>query len=42
MENAKKWFVDERIEWIRQRYSKPDVKLFENPMHVDKKKFSEC
>ena len=35
MINAKKWFDDERIEWLTNRYSKPDLKFYENPVIVD-------
>ena len=35
MENAKNWFDDERVEWITNRYSKPNIKLFESPVVVD-------
>ena len=35
MINAKKWFDDERIEWLANRYSKPDLKFYENPVIVD-------
>ncbi len=33
--NAKKWFDDERIEWLTNRYSKPDLKFYKNPVIVD-------
>jgi hypothetical protein len=35
MENAQSWFDEERIAWITQRYSKPDLQFFENPVIVD-------
>ena len=35
MLNAKKWFDDERIEWITNRYSKPKIKFYENFVVVD-------
>ena len=38
MENAKNWFDEKRIEWITQRYSKPDLQFFENPVLVDNDK----
>ena len=33
--NAKSWFDEERIAWITNRYSKPDLKFYENPVTVD-------
>ena len=38
MENAKQWFDDERIAWITERYSKPDIQFFDNPVMVDNDK----
>ena len=35
MLNAKKWFDDERIELITNRYSKPKLKFYENFVIVD-------
>ena len=35
MLNAKKWFDEERIEWITNRYSKPTLKFYENFVVVD-------
>ncbi len=35
MANAKNWFDKERIDWITNRYSKPDLKFYENPVTVD-------
>ncbi len=35
MLNAKKWFDNERIEWITNRYSKPKLKFYENFVVVD-------
>ena len=35
MTNAKNWFDEDRIEWITDRYSKPDLKFYENPVTVD-------
>ena len=35
MENAKGWFDEERVNWITDRYSKPDIKFYENPVIVD-------
>ena len=33
--NAKNWFDDARISWITERYSKPNIEFFENPVIVD-------
>ena len=35
MLNAKRWFDNERIEWITNRYSKPKLKFYENYVVVD-------
>ena len=35
MENAKNWFDDERVEWITNRYSKPNIQFFDSPVMVD-------
>ena len=35
IENAKKWFDEERVNWITDRFSKPDIKFYENPVIVD-------
>ena len=35
MLNAKRWFDDERIKWITNRYSKPKLKFYENFVVVD-------
>ena len=35
IEFAKKWFDEERIEWITNRYSKPTLKFYENFVVVD-------
>ena len=37
MENAKGWFDEARINWITDRFSKPDIKYFQNPVIVDNK-----
>ena len=37
MENAKSWYDEVRIKWITDRFSKPDIKYFENPVIVDNK-----
>ena len=34
-QNAKSWFDDARIAWITERYSKPNIEFFENPVIVD-------
>ena len=36
-ENAEKWFDAERIAWITERYSTPEIQYFENPVVVDNK-----
>ena len=38
IDNAKRWFDEERIAWITERYSKPDIQFFENPVMVDNDK----
>ena len=35
MENAKSWFDEERVNWITDRFSKPDIKFYKNPVIVD-------
>ena len=35
MENAKSWFDEDRVELITKRFSKPDIKYYENPVVVD-------
>ena len=35
MENAKSWFDEERVNWITDRYSKPEIKFYDNPVIVD-------
>ena len=37
IENAKSWFDESRINWITDRFSKPDIKYFQNPVIVDNK-----
>ena len=37
IENAKNWFDESRINWITDRFSKPDIKYFQNPVIVDNK-----
>ena len=38
MQDAKNWFDEDRINWITNRYSKPDIKFFESPVVVDNEK----
>ena len=35
IQNAKNWFDEERVSWITKRFSKPDIKFYENPVTVD-------
>ncbi len=35
IENAKRWFDEDRIKWITNRYSSPDIKFYKNPVIVD-------
>lgn len=35
LENAEHWFDKERIKYLTKRYSKPDLKFYENPIIVD-------
>ena len=35
LENAKSWFDEDRVKWITERYSAPDIKFYENPVIVD-------
>ena len=34
-ENAKSWFDADRIAWLTDRYSAPDVRYFDSPVIVD-------
>ena len=34
-ENAKSWFDKDRVKWITERFSAPDIKFYENPVVVD-------
>ena len=36
-DNAEKWFDADRIAWIPERYSVPEIQYFENPVIVDNK-----
>ena len=38
MKSAKNWFDEERIKWITQRFSKPEVAYYESPVIVDNEK----
>ena len=38
LESAKNWFNEERIDWIAERYSKPEVVYYESPVIVDNEK----
>ena len=35
IENAKSWFDEDRVKWITERFSAPDIKFYENPVIVD-------
>ena len=35
LQNAKNWFDEDRINWITDRYSKPDIRFYESPVVVD-------
>lgn len=35
LENAQNWFDSERIEWLTQRYSKPEISFYNNPIVID-------
>ena len=34
-DNAKNWFDDDRIDWLTQRYSKPEINFYNNPIVID-------
>jgi hypothetical protein len=38
MKSAKNWFDEDRIDWITQRFSKPEVAYYESPVIVDNEK----
>ena len=38
IENAKTWFNEDRIKWITERYSKPEITYYESPVIVDNEK----
>jgi antibiotic biosynthesis monooxygenase (ABM) superfamily enzyme len=33
--NAQSWFDDERINWLTERYSKPEINFYDNPIVID-------
>ena len=35
IENARNWFDDNRIERLTQKYSKPEINFYDNPVVVD-------
>ena len=35
IENAKSWFDEDRVKWITDRFSAPDIKFYQNPVIVD-------
>ena len=37
-QDANNWFDEDRINWIAERYSKPEIKFYENPVVVDNEK----
>ena len=38
IEDAKEWFDEYRINWITERFSKPEIKFFATPVLVDNEK----
>ena len=36
--DANNWFDKDRINWIAERYSKPEIKFYESPVVVDNEK----
>lgn len=38
LKSAQNWFDEDRIEWITQRFSKPEVAYYESPVIVDNEK----
>ena len=38
LKSAKNWFDEDRIEWITERFSKPEVAYYESPVIVDNEK----
>ena len=35
IENAKRWFDEDRVKWITKRFSSPNINFYENPVIVD-------
>ena len=35
LENAQNWFDDERIDWLTERYSKPEINFYNNAIVID-------
>ena len=33
--NAESWFDEKRIKWLTERYSKPEIIFYDNPIIVD-------
>ena len=38
MQDAKNWFDEDRVNWITDRYSKPEINFYESPVVVDNEK----
>ena len=38
LKDAKNWFDEDRINWITERYSKPEIKFYDCPVVVDNEK----
>ena len=38
MKDAKNWFDEDRVNWITDRYSKPEINFYESPVVVDNEK----
>jgi len=32
---VKSWFDEDRVKWITERFSAPDIKFYENPVMFD-------
>tara|TARA_B110000483_G_C17827577_1_gene401464 strand:+ start:152 stop:457 length:306 start_codon:yes stop_codon:yes gene_type:complete len=35
LSNAESWFDEKRIKWLTERYSKPEIIFYDNPIIVD-------
>jgi hypothetical protein len=35
LKNAQNWFDDKRVKWLTQRYSKPEINFYNNPIIID-------